>query len=534
MIVAQIGRGHSFKKLAAYLTAPKDGQHRALWTATENLATDDPRLAAKIMAYEAGASSRMRQGAVYHAVMSWPEGVTPEAAHQQEAARSLLKQLGLERAQVVMAAHDDNGKAHVHLMVNLVDPEAGRVFADPRAPLNPKKNCLSMTKDKMQAWADEYSREHGLDHLTPKRAEGVARRAEGGPREKAPRLSRAVTGGIDRAARDSAFSRQAEQRAALREKHSAEWTAAKREATQQRAAYKTAFRTAYAKAKAEDRIASRPQWAAVFRAQKAEAAQVDQRAAYARKQAAAARQELRAAREGVTKAQDRAKTILGSLAQRIGLAYTPEAAAFRLENARAGSARAALELAQIELKRAGLKAQQDSERAQLAAVLGQGTFAKAQLATDSMSRADFAAMIQRQANEKARQIEAHNAERDALGMKRYEPKQSRKDDPMSMTDRTARNAFAEARQRAEERRQAPERAEGAKRVMRPALTRGGGSVGAPSTAPAKAEDRSRFSAAELAGAKPSGFEQARARGEARKAEQPAKPRSPRRDFDNER
>ncbi len=54
---------------------------------------------------------------MYHAVISWNVGQQPTPEHQREAARELLAVLGLDKAQVVMAAHNDNGKEHVHLMV---------------------------------------------------------------------------------------------------------------------------------------------------------------------------------------------------------------------------------------------------------------------------------------------------------------------------------------------------------------------------------------------------------------------------------
>lgn len=500
MIVRVVARGQSFKKLAAYLTSPRDGQHRALWTATENLAADDPRTAAKIMAHTAihadelkaasgigNGGRKSKIGPVYHVILSWAEGQKPTPEQQQEAARSMLRAVGLEQAQVLIAAHNDNGKEHIHLMVNLVDPETGKRFS------------LSNDHKRMETWAYEYEKAAG-EVLVAKRAEKAEGRKAGDHQPRAERFSRPQIDRIDRAARESAFARQAEERAALRDRHSAEWREAKRDAAQQRAAYKSAFRAAYARAKAEDRAANRPQWAAVFRAQKAEAAQIGAAVERARRQADTARRELRAAHDAVTKAQRRAKTILGGLAQRIGLAYTPEAAAFRLENARAATERAALELARIELKRAGLKVQQDSERAQLARVLGEGTFAKAQLATDSMTRADFGALIQRQAAEKVRQIEAHNAERDALGMKRYEPKTSRRSDTMAepqLTNRNARSAFGAAKEGQRPEADRPQ-VQGAHRALTPEGFGKGTTPGAPARQAEPAnEDRTRFSGAEV-------------------------------------
>jgi hypothetical protein len=553
MIVRVVARGQSFKKLAAYLTSPRDGQHRALWSMTENVAVDDPRTAAKIMAHvamnadalkeAAGVGSGGRKskiGPVYHAIMSWAEGQRPTPEHQQQAARSMLKAVGLEQAQALIVAHNDNGKEHLHVMVNLVDPETGRRFN------------LSNDHKRMEAWALEYERATG-EVLVTKRAEKAEGRKAGDHPARAERFSRPQADRMDRAARESTFARQADERAALRELHSAEWREAKADAAAHRSAYKAAFRAAYAKAKAEDRAANKPQWAAVFRAQKLEAAQIEATAAQARRQTNTARQELRAAHDAVTKAERRAKTLLGGFAQKIGLAYTPEAAAFRLENARAAVERAALALAQIELKRAGLKVQQESERQQLARVLGENTFTKAQLATDGMSRADFGAMIARQADEKARQIAAHNAERDALGMKRYEPKTTRKGEPMAdpqLTEKdAARRAFARGSDRRQPEAQTPPKAQGAHRVLTPSGYSKGNTPGAPAQQPQQTAeaDRTSFGAAELAKGrraedrKLSPVAAARERNNtpeakaARQADQTkARQRDRSRDFDNER
>ena len=59
----------------------------------------------------------------------------------------------------MIVAHDDNGKSHLHVMANLVDPENG--------------TRITVGNDwrKMDAWATEYAEARGWLHLTPKRAE---------------------------------------------------------------------------------------------------------------------------------------------------------------------------------------------------------------------------------------------------------------------------------------------------------------------------------------------------------------------------
>lgn len=533
MIVRTVARGHSFKKLAAYLTQPKEGQHRALWSMTENVAVDDPRTAARIMAHTAihadelkaaaGIATRGRkakEGPVYHVVMSWAEGQKPTQEQQQEAARSLLAMIGLDKAQALVVAHNDNGKEHLHIMANLVDPETGKRFS------------LSNDQHKMQAWALEYERAHG-GVILKAREERAEKWAKGERPAKAERLPRPAYNRIDRAARDAAFTRQAEERASLRTAHSAEWKAAKAEAAAMRAAYKSAFRDAYAKAKAADRAENKPKWRDLFRRQQADTRSMDYAADHAEQQAETARKDARRATLATERAARRSDTLLGGLAQRLGLAATPEAAQERQRRAVDQMERAALHLATVQLGRASLKAKQDAERAALAKALGEVTFAKAQLAVDEMPRANFAAIITRQNAEKAAQIAAHNAERDELGMKRYEPKTSRKDDPMSLTERSSTTAFDAARQR-----QQPERGNAPVQGAQRTLTPDGRSTGTTPGAPQRQPEPVTATANENASKRPaSAFELARQKAnspEAKAERERQQSRRPSRDFDNER
>lgn len=444
MIVRMVARGRSFTKLAAYLTQPKEGQHRALWHSIENVGCTEPKTAAKIMAATdlnadalkvaagIGAGGRKsKEGAVYHVVMSWAEGQKPEQAHQLEAARDMLRAIGLDRAQALIVAHNDNGKEHLHVMVNLVDPENGKRFS------------LSNDRPKMQEWALQYERENG-GVIIEARAEKAEKWAKGEPQAKGDNIPRPVIDKAERARRkdwqaykaerDAIFARQRDERGALYAEHGAQWKDAKREAAAHKAAYRTAFRAAYATAKAEDKAANRPLWRDTFRAQTAERGAVDRRLDDCRQQAEQARRAAQKATRAVTKADKRAASIMGKAAQAIGLTATPAEARSRQIRAAQIMERAALELARAELAKAGLKAKQDADRARLAKSLGEVTFAKAQLAVDTMPRTDFGAMIREQDARKAAMIERHNAERADAGIKPYEPR-PRGDAAMSPEER---------------------------------------------------------------------------------------------------
>lgn len=182
MIVKINRRGHSFKGIASYLMHDKgaDSIQRVAWYETGNLLTDDPKEAAKIMAYtdmnakqlkrDNGSSMAGRQataGAVYHYSLSWAHGENPDPEHQKAKAKATLEQLGLERHQYLLVAHNDTQHAHLHIVVNLTNQDTG------------KRNIPSYDKRELQDWALEYERTHGMH--CEQRAENAYKREQGDP-----------------------------------------------------------------------------------------------------------------------------------------------------------------------------------------------------------------------------------------------------------------------------------------------------------------------------------------------------------------
>lgn len=493
MIVRNVARGRSFKKLAAYLTQPKEGQHRALWHSVENVGCTDPRTAAKIMAAvdlnadalkaAAGVGNggrKAKDGPVYHVVMSWAEGQQPSQAHQLEAARDMLKTIGLSEAQALIVAHNDNGKEHLHLMVNLVDPETG------------KRLSLSNDRHKMQEWALDYERKNG-GVIIERRANNAEAWAKGEAQAKGDRIPRAAMDKSDRAQRkdwqairaerEAAYTRQRDERGAMRAEHGAQWSDAKREAAQHRAAYKEAFRAAYAKAKAEDKAAHKPTWKAVFLRQKAESGAVERAVVSARATADQARKIAAKAAKATATAERRSASLIGKVSQRLGLALSPDQAQARQLAASDQMQRAALGLAQAELTKAGLSAKHEGERRAIGKQISEGTYAKAQLAVDTMPRSDFAAMIRQQDAQRAALTEQHNAERKALGMKVYDPANrgvrpmTPQEQEMKRREDQARQGFGQAADRRQTREQIePAKVQGAAPTLRPDGTRGIGTT----------------------------------------------------------
>ena len=173
--------GHSFKGAFAYYLHDKgqdaDGGHktttdRVAWTETRNLATDDPEAAKRIMIATArqaealkaaaGIASTGRKSAahVYSYSLAWhpDEAASLTRADMVKAADATLEALGAERMQAVLVCHRDTKHPHVHVIINRVDPETGKMLA------------TSNDFRKLDAWAREYERGRGLI-VTPKRQE---------------------------------------------------------------------------------------------------------------------------------------------------------------------------------------------------------------------------------------------------------------------------------------------------------------------------------------------------------------------------
>src|SRR5213594_266100 len=120
----------SFRVLARYLSEGRTGeeQNRVAWVASRNLPTDDPELAARIMPATAGQNVRVKEP-VYHLALSFDPGDAVDRAAMERVADRVLETLGLQEHQVLIVAHADREHAHMHLMVNRVHPETGKVWS---------------------------------------------------------------------------------------------------------------------------------------------------------------------------------------------------------------------------------------------------------------------------------------------------------------------------------------------------------------------------------------------------------------------
>lgn len=120
----------SFRVLARYLVEGRaeEAENRVAWVASRNLPTDDPELAARIMRATAAQNVRVKEP-VYHVALSFDPGDVVDRAAMERVADRVVETLGLQEHQVLIVAHADRDHPHVHLLINRVHPETGKVWS---------------------------------------------------------------------------------------------------------------------------------------------------------------------------------------------------------------------------------------------------------------------------------------------------------------------------------------------------------------------------------------------------------------------
>ena len=166
------GRGTSFKGALVYVLHDKGAQtvERVGFVELHNLATDDPHRAWREMKALCDAADELKKRSgvkatgrkltkpVYAFTLNWHEADNPDAAHMRETAFDALRTLRMENHQAVIVEHTDRPHKHVHVIVNLVDPETGQA-----AP-------LSNDAHKLDRWADDYEVSQGVIRSPDRRA----------------------------------------------------------------------------------------------------------------------------------------------------------------------------------------------------------------------------------------------------------------------------------------------------------------------------------------------------------------------------
>lgn len=170
--------GKSFQGALAYYLHDRNAatQERVGWTDSVNLASRDVGTAWKEMAFtalhqgelkrQAGikATGRKLEKPVYAYSLSWDPDERPTHAEMGRAARETLQVLGMGEHQAVLAVHTDTPHPHIHVIVNRVHPETGKVAST-------GKDRLKLSK-----WAEAYEREQGQVRVQGRVANNARRR----------------------------------------------------------------------------------------------------------------------------------------------------------------------------------------------------------------------------------------------------------------------------------------------------------------------------------------------------------------------
>lgn len=180
MVPKVAGTGTSFQGACQYYLHDKDAQtaERVGFVETLNLRTDDPDKAWRIMAMTASRQDALKLDAgvpltgkktdqlVYAYSLSWSPDEKPTRKEMMKTVRSSLKALGAHNRQAIVVQHLDEPHPHVHVIVNRVDPDTGKVFD------------LYRDQDRLSDWALAYEKSRGAV-LCKQREENARRREKG-------------------------------------------------------------------------------------------------------------------------------------------------------------------------------------------------------------------------------------------------------------------------------------------------------------------------------------------------------------------
>lgn len=172
--------GRSFKGAGLYYLHDKGAltTERVAFTHVENLHTANAEQALKEMAWvalradqikkQAGVKpgGRKQENPVFHYSLAWHPEQEPTHEQMIEAGQASLKVLGLEGYQAVFVAHADEPHKHLHIIVNRVHPDTGKMAN------------IDFGKMRLSRWAEEYEKTHGKIYC-PQRVENNEQRRQG-------------------------------------------------------------------------------------------------------------------------------------------------------------------------------------------------------------------------------------------------------------------------------------------------------------------------------------------------------------------
>jgi hypothetical protein len=175
-------KGVSFKGAAGYLLRDvgNDTSERVAWTEVRNVASRNPEVAWRVMAATAMDQDRLKAQAgvpntgrkskqsVFHFSLSWHEEEKADLTREEmmRAANTILAVMEAQEHQALVICHTDKPQPHVHVLVNRVHPQHGKM--------------LSSSFEKLQAsrWAQKYEEERGKIYCDQRVVNNAARERE--------------------------------------------------------------------------------------------------------------------------------------------------------------------------------------------------------------------------------------------------------------------------------------------------------------------------------------------------------------------
>lgn len=285
----EITQGKSFKGLSQYLLQDENREttERVGWTQTLNLNDAQADQAWRLMLATANSANALKEASgikkgktpvkvVHHFSINFnPEDeVTPEI--MAKAVKESLAVYGMDHHQALAVEHTDKDHRHVHVMVNLIDPETGMSGATPVMGDDGKKRSkLSNSQRRLSSWAQKFERENGLT-VTEGRLSNANKRTRG-ERVEAHRKKRNV---YEREQREKNTDRRKDflkhkhndrakeiqaQSDELKEQSRHEWDALKQSYYAEKDAIKAQMSPAMKARSAEIKELFKPYWADMFK-----------------------------------------------------------------------------------------------------------------------------------------------------------------------------------------------------------------------------------------------------------------------------
>lgn len=168
-MIAKKGRGRKdgntgkgFGDLAAYITE-KDKAENIRVTNCKTVEDGEPDLQlalAEILATQA-LNTTAKSDKTYHLIISFREGERPSAEALADIEQAMCDKMGIGAHQRISAVHLDTDNVHLHVAINLVHPDTGRIVV-PYQDYAKRSECCREMELK---W--DLQRDNGLHYITP-------------------------------------------------------------------------------------------------------------------------------------------------------------------------------------------------------------------------------------------------------------------------------------------------------------------------------------------------------------------------------